>query len=110
MLKGKFYIAILLFILGISVAGATGRQAFTVYRKSDYVSMGSELTENDSKIILEAIGGYQNNPNDPNAFQLCIGSYVCGDKAIRQLMEEELSGIGNVLSIAKAVDSGRYGW
>jgi hypothetical protein len=29
---------------------------------------------------------------------------------VRELMEEKLSGVGNVLRIAKDVDAGKYGW
>jgi hypothetical protein len=112
MLKVKFYIAILLFILGTSVAGATGRQAFPVYRRSYYSEMKEELIKNDYRIMLNAIGGYQNDPSDENAFQLCIGSYICGNAAVREVMEEELNGIGNVnvIDVARAVLAGRYGW
>jgi hypothetical protein len=57
-----------------------------------------------------AIDAYRNHSDDEDIFQLCIGSYVCGNAAVRKVMEEELAGIGDALNIAKKVDSGKYGW
>jgi hypothetical protein len=111
MLKGKFYIFLIgMFLMGLGCAIATSRRGFPVYKKSYYTSMKADLTKDNNDTIFSAIDVYQRHPEAESAFQLCIGSYVCGNASIREVMEEELSGIEDVLDIAKKVDSGRYGW
>jgi hypothetical protein len=110
MLKGRFYILVLLFFLTTNLAGATSRCRFPVHEKSYYTSMKEDLTKDNNDGIIFAMAAYKKYPDKEDLFQLCIGSYVCGDEVIRQVMEEELTGIGNAISVAKAVDSGRYGW
>jgi hypothetical protein len=112
MLKGKFYILVLPFFLMANLAGATSRCGFTVHEKSYYTSMKEDLTKGDNEGICFALAAYRKYPDKEDLFQLCIGSYVCGNAAVRELMEEKLDGIGNIniIGVAKAVDSGRYGW
>jgi hypothetical protein len=113
MLKGKFYIFLIgIFLIGMGCARATSRNGFTVHEKSYYTSMKTDLTKDDNDGIFFAMAAYKKHPDKEDLFQLCIGSYVCGNAAVREFMEEELDGIGNIniIGVAKAVNSGRYGW
>ncbi|MDR2077428.1 MAG: hypothetical protein LBP39_00500 [Rickettsiales bacterium] len=71
--------------------------------------MRSSLTENDNDKMYGAMGGYKQNPNNEGAFQLCIGSYICGDEIIRQLMEEELKDTKALMAAKKLVKEKELG-
>jgi hypothetical protein len=90
MFRGRFYILVLPFFLMANLAGASSRCGFPVHEKSYYTSMKEDLTKGDNEGICFALAAYKNNPNDEDFFQLCIGSYVCGNAAVRELMEEKL--------------------
>jgi hypothetical protein len=62
--------------------------------------MRARLAENDSYAARFAIVEYRDHPENGNAFQLCVGTYICGDKSIRKTMEEELKG-SRVLQVAR---------
>jgi hypothetical protein len=54
--------------------------------------MRARLAENDSYAARFAIVEYRDHPENGNAFQLCIGTYICGDEAMRKFMGEKLKG------------------
>ncbi|GHU28046.1 hypothetical protein FACS1894152_5430 [Bacilli bacterium] len=64
----------------------------------------------DDNLVFNAIDHYKENNKNKHAFNVLIGGYVNGDIAMREMMEEDLKGIGDVLKVAKSVEAGVYGY
>ncbi|MDR2778182.1 MAG: hypothetical protein LBB13_01620 [Rickettsiales bacterium] len=76
------------------------KSEFTVYEYSYYKSMESALTEEKNEDgsyerMMILLCAYHDHPDDEDFFHCTVGSYICGDKIMRRVIEKEL-GSNNV--------------
>ncbi|GHU29846.1 hypothetical protein FACS1894152_8160 [Bacilli bacterium] len=102
----KLYLLVLFLLVGGTV-GASSKKGFIIAPRSTYEKLKSKISQEE---LFSAIGFYRKDPTKESAFQAILVGYINGDEDIREFMEDDLKGFGNVLSVAKAVLAGKYGW